>query len=216
MSARTYLVPVLSALALGGCAIGSSKFDCPGMPDGAVCKTPQQVYKATNNADHLYADPNSVAQDADKTRPGTGVAGAVAGTSDGRPGGGGSDAKASADASALLPRQLLEPVTQPMPVLEPAQTMRAWIAPWIDKRGDLHFPSLLFTEVTPRRWSIGEAVGRTARILVPLGVETSDPSGGRGAFDGPTYTSDDGAGEATRALQQVPGGGAPSGPVPGK
>ncbi len=178
---------------LGGCAMGSSKFDCPGMPEGAVCKSPQEVYKATNNADHLYAE--------DIGNGTTSAAG-----------------KASADALAMLPKQLMEPITQPMPVLEPAQTIRVWIAPWIDRRGDLHFPSLLFSEVTSRRWSIGESVGRSARVLTPLGVDNGGDSNTRSSFD-PSPTSgaaDDDMNAAAKAISQIPMGAPKSGPVPAK
>lgn len=141
------LVLVLVPALLTACAIGKRDFDCPGMPDGAICKSPQEVYKLTNNADRVQPD--------------------------GSDGQSAAAVKSAATASALVPKTMVEPITQPMPVLEPAQTMRAWIAPWIDKRGDLHFPSLLFTEVTPRRWALGEAAGREARILVPLAVDSS-------------------------------------------
>lgn len=44
----------------------------------------------------------------------------------------------------------------PVPVLEQAQVMRVWIAPWVDKNKDLHWPGLMFTEVRPRQWNFGE------------------------------------------------------------
>lgn len=147
-SLRSLLLLLLPVI-LSGCAIGARNFDCPGMPDGAICKTPQEVYKLTNNADRVNPDGEPAAD----------------------------TAKTLAATAALIPRQLMEPITQPMPVLEPAATMRAWIAPWIDNRGDLHFPSLLFTEVTPRRWAFGEAVGRDSRVLVPMA--TSSGAGDR-------------------------------------
>lgn len=166
-AARSLLLLAVPVL-LSACAMGKRDFDCPGMPDGAICKSPQEVYRLTNNADHLNPDGDPSA--ANKSTQAASVA-----------------------ASALLPKRLLEPIAQPLPVLEPAVTMRAWIAPWIDRRGDLHFPSLLFTEVTSRRWAIGEATGRDARILVPMAVEggsggdrllrdgrDDEPSGGLG------------------------------------
>lgn len=149
------LMPAAMAALLSACAMGERNFNCPGMPEGAICKTPQEVYRLTNNADHVAPDGASTGNTV--------------------------QASTNAAAAALVPRKLMEPITQPQPILEPAVTMRAWIAPWIDKRGDLHFPSLLFTEVTPRRWSIGEVVGRDARVLVPMAVEGS--SSGPGALD---------------------------------
>lgn len=44
----------------------------------------------------------------------------------------------------------------PVPVLEQAKVMRIWIAPWVDANKDLHWPGVMFTEVTPRKWNFGE------------------------------------------------------------
>lgn len=53
------------------------------------------------------------------------------------------------------------------PVREPAQVMRIWIAPWIDKNDDLHYPSYLFTEVQPRRWTFGKQEFGGRGVVVP-------------------------------------------------
>jgi conjugal transfer pilus assembly protein TraV len=44
----------------------------------------------------------------------------------------------------------------PLPIREPAMIMRIWVAPWTDKNDDLYWPSYLFTEIQPRRWSVGK------------------------------------------------------------
>jgi conjugal transfer pilus assembly protein TraV len=43
----------------------------------------------------------------------------------------------------------------PLALRPPAQVMRVWIAPWEDSHGDLHAATYLYTEITPRRWSLG-------------------------------------------------------------
>lgn len=53
------------------------------------------------------------------------------------------------------------------PVREPAQVMRIWIAPWIDKNDDLHYPSYLFTEIQPRRWTFGKQAFAGRGVVVP-------------------------------------------------
>jgi conjugal transfer pilus assembly protein TraV len=58
--------------------------------------------------------------------------------------------------------------------------MRVWIAPWIDAKQDLHMPGYVFTEVTPRRWSFGEAAAVTGKPLVPLQVDMRGPVGEEG------------------------------------
>ena len=65
----------------------------------------------------------------------------------------------------------MAPLNQPMPVLEPARVVRIWVAPWVDAKGDLHMPGYLFSEITPRRWSLGEAEVSGARVLTPMQVE---------------------------------------------
>ncbi|NEX63392.1 TraV family lipoprotein [Noviherbaspirillum galbum] len=62
--------------------------------------------------------------------------------------------KAMADAPvSAVAVSLPQPVAQPMPVLEPAKVMRVWVNKWVDASGNLNYPSLVFSEVTPRRWA---------------------------------------------------------------
>lgn len=53
------------------------------------------------------------------------------------------------------------------PVRMPAQVMRIWFAPWIDRKDDLHIASYLYTEIQPRRWAFGdeEFIGRG--LIIP-------------------------------------------------
>ena len=43
----------------------------------------------------------------------------------------------------------------PVPVLEQAKVMRVWIAPWIDRNNDQHWPGLVFTVIQPKQWHFG-------------------------------------------------------------
>jgi conjugal transfer pilus assembly protein TraV len=82
-------------------------------------------------------------------------------------------------------RPMLAPVDGTLPVLEPAQVMRVWIAPWTDDRADLHWPGYVFTEVTPRRWSVGEVEVGKVPTLVPLQVLSGQwPAGAGQAEEG--------------------------------
>ena len=57
----------------------------------------------------------------------------------------------------------------------PAQVMRVWIAPWEDSRGDLHAPGYLYTEIEPRRWTLGApAEPERATLIRPLQIERRD------------------------------------------
>jgi hypothetical protein len=71
----------------------------------------------------------------------------------------------------------------PVPIRVPAQVMRIWIAPWEDTRGDLHAPGYVYTEIEPRRWTLGvPSAGTTERLVKPLQIERRD---GAKAADGP-------------------------------
>ena len=63
----------------------------------------------------------------------------------------------------------------PVPLRVPAQVMRVWIAPWEDSRGDLHAPGYLYTEIEPRRWTLGAPAEPDRAFLIrPLQIERRD------------------------------------------
>lgn len=63
------------------------------------------------------------------------------------------------------------PISQPKPILQPAQVLRIWIAPFNDSSTDLHWTSYVFTEITPRRFSIGEESIKNTKVLTPIKVD---------------------------------------------
>ena len=68
----------------------------------------------------------------------------------------------------------------------PAKVMRIWIAPWEDSRGDLHAPGYLYTEIEPRRWTVGgPAEPERVTLIRPLQIERRDtqPSTARSGRD---------------------------------
>lgn len=134
---------------LSGCASwGEREYSCPGRPDGVMCQGVSSVYRMTNNRDNLHpeAGPAGKEENADPllSQPG-----------------------------AMAGGMMLQPLAGPLPVREPAEVMRIWIGPWIDSKQDLHWPSYVFTEVTPRQWSFGEAAAINAPVIVPLQVEAA-------------------------------------------
>jgi conjugal transfer pilus assembly protein TraV len=132
------------------------------MPNGVICKSPTEVYKMTENTDRLSVDiPGSDGARPKKHEEGQRVE----------------------RGSRLIPTQVSTGRNAPrdaLPILEPAKVMRVWIAPWIDAKQDLHMPGYVFTEVTPRRWSFGEAAAITGKPLVPLQVDMRGPVGEEG------------------------------------
>ena len=77
------------------------------------------------------------------------------------------DEAATVSTGPVLPRP-----EGPVPIRLPAQVLRVWIAPWEDAHGDLHAPGYVYTEVVPRRWSLGEPATATAtQRITPLQVQ---------------------------------------------
>lgn len=171
------MLPLLIAFLLAGCASALNtaehdEFACPGMPAGVMCKSPVQVYRAThganNDRDSITPEPparsgHSAALDA--LKDGSGLVFIQT-------------EKSARNKPPSLSLPLNLPIAQstsaqsgipnlPLPILEPARVMRIWIAPWEDSRKDLHWPSYLFTEIQPRKWSFGKSEFTGSRPVVP-------------------------------------------------
>jgi hypothetical protein len=105
---------------------------------------------------------------------------------------GGSAAKADKQAAAIQGTRVVSPGVVPAypeaPLARrlPAKVMRIWIAPWEDSRGDLHAPGYLYTEIEPRRWTIGgPAEPERVTLIRPLQIERREaqPSSTRSGRD---------------------------------
>lgn len=174
----TLLCALGAILSVGGCStvggLGNSEFACSGMPDGVTCATPIEVYEHTHNMsdlDDLRVDPDDKEK---KTASKADPSAEVGKMSQEIPG------ETGAAAPQEVQRQLVVSPESPMPILEPAQVMRIWVAPWIDERQDLHWPGFIFTEVTPRRWQFGEEAIRAVQPKVPAHILTSEAARGAG------------------------------------
>ena len=63
------------------------------------------------------------------------------------------------------------------PLRLPPRVIRIWIAPWEDADGDLHQPSYIYSEISPKRgrWLFGEKeVVTTQPILRPIEKPSGD------------------------------------------
>jgi len=105
---------------------------------------------------------------------------------------GGLVAKADKQAAAIKGTRVVSPGAVPAYPEDPlarrlsARVMRIWIAPWEDSRGDLHAPGYLYTEIEPRRWTIGgPAEPERVTLIRPLQIERRDtqPSSTRSGRD---------------------------------
>ncbi len=142
----------IGILLISGCssfgsgAKKSSDFSCKGMPEGSVCKTPLEIYESTNG-DGIVGASAASTPDTDSGTKGKGK---------------------GKDVPVVVQRNLVVSPPSPKPILEEAQVMRVWVAPFIDANQDLQWPGHIFTEVTPRRWSFGERDVENIRSVVPL------------------------------------------------
>lgn len=165
MRFQSILAAALTATALSGCAsmfgIGSSSPSCPG-GQGIGCVSAREAYSMSNNPAAVEA--------AEAKGSGKDVR---QGLLDPQP-------------VSAIQVSLPEPVQQSMPVMEPAKIMRLWINTWQDDQQQLHFPSIVFIEVTPRRWSIGNNSNTSqAKTLVPYRIDPSPNTGAVLVTSGP-------------------------------
>lgn len=129
---------------------------------GITCKTPFAVYKSTHGKPPLRESDLPVGVTMKDLESGKVKMRGDANPNDGLP-------HPGFDQSYRAPSQLA-PQNQPeyaRPVRQPATVMRIWIAPWVDKRDDLHFPSVIYTEIQPRRWAFGEEEFSGRGMVVP-------------------------------------------------
>jgi conjugal transfer pilus assembly protein TraV len=69
----------------------------------------------------------------------------------------------------------LQPVSgAPTPIREPARIMRIWISPWVESStGDLNWPSYIYTEIEPRKWSFGSLEFNRMHSGIPTMIKQS-------------------------------------------
>jgi len=155
------------AIVLTGCVTGQSEFSC-GKPDGVTCMDSISVLEVTNDpALERALRARIKALDAAGVAPGEINPYEIL-----------AELKAMrAPVGPGLPqtRTLTQPINGPLPVLEPAKVVRIWIAPWIDRKSDLHLPGYIFSEITPRRWTIGESEIDDAPIVAPIQMVPEGP-----------------------------------------
>lgn len=142
-----HLGAMLAPVLLAGCAgfgMGEqSDFSCPGVPQGVICKSPREVYALTNGKNYDLG--TDVKKGDSKDVPAS-----------------------SSDTIHPFTRPAVAANSGPMPVLAPSQVQRIWIGPWQDEKKDLNWPSYVFTEIAPRKWSFGGASFGGQKPLVPV------------------------------------------------
>lgn len=153
LTRRSIPLLILLPVVLTGCGMlntaGSNEFACPGMPGGVLCKTPAAVYKTTN-AEILETEFDTPVGSAGKVNP-------VESSQSIAPSFSGSVVNGIKTEQTRPAAKLITVDPGPKPVREPAQVVRIWIAPWIDKQDNLHLAQIQYSEIKPRTWTLGKA-----------------------------------------------------------
>jgi conjugal transfer pilus assembly protein TraV len=157
-SIRAIALLIMAGVVSGCAAIGETDFSCGRPTKGVGCLPATEVYEITNDPElyeEVMKELEAAAQSDEEYNPYDIVA-AV---------------KARHEPTVAVAKSMAEPISQPLPVLKPAQVIRIWFDAWVDQKGDLHMPGYVFTEITPRRWSFGEPEVSNSEILAPIQVD---------------------------------------------
>ena len=156
------IVPLALMAGLTGCStasgIAKGDFSCAGPTPGTACIDSMSVYEITSDPllqEAVIAELQRAAENEENVDPHEVLA----------------RIRAQQSPTIESVSNIVEPISQPKPILKPAQVVRIWIAPWVDRKGDLHMPGYVFSEITPRRWELGEPETGTATILAPVQLD---------------------------------------------
>lgn len=155
-----YAASLTGVLILTGCAIGKSEFTCSGIPEGVSCLSASEVYEASKHTDGPVTGNPENQDQPEQERQGAADPGP-------RP-------------LAMVP----EIIDGALPLRTPSRVMRIWIAPWEAEDSDLHLTKLIYTEIEPRRWTIGKTARAPVREITPhaaIGADRASPAIGHPA-----------------------------------
>ena len=196
LNARAFsLILLFASLSnVTGCAHArGSKAACP-VPNGAKCLSLTEVYDRTNTADEIRdeseqkskSSPPSIVTAQPKPMPSVTVA-VPKGPLAYRPVKH-ADTTTAGDTLAVVRQVPIaeQPVTvaaykplSPDPIRAAGKVMRIYVSEWEDETGSLHMPGTIFTEIEPRRWSVGMPAMTEAedfRLLEGLGSKAANES----------------------------------------
>ncbi len=152
----------LSVLISGCSTFGSNDFACSA-PKGATCMSTRDIYAATNSGQVPSHNVNLEESDS-STRD----AKSIENNSENSPATRVTDPVIDTFVAPRLP-------DSPVPVRTPAIVMRIKVYSYEDsKTGVLYTPGYIFSEIEPRRWTIGKqeaSSSQNGRLLKPLSAD---------------------------------------------
>lgn len=135
-----WLLLLAAGFVTAGCAVGQSGYSCSGIPAGVQCQNARTVLEASKATDGPVT---SAAVEQNQNDESHHQANPVSG---------------------IVPEERADLV----PLRTPSRVMRIWYAPWENESGDLHVAKILYTEIEPRRWTIGQPVSARPSDITPL------------------------------------------------
>lgn len=189
------LLIIIASTLLSGCMspIGKEEFTCPNSKKGGVCAGPRQIYELTNDRENLnnLAAEQQAASEVATSVPGSKskeksdvngdvvvykardnaqhTQGSYQATERLEPTAANAPAR---DGFESYPANGEPLAPEPLAVLNPAKVMRALIAGYKDKSGNLNMPGYVYVQVEPEVWSFGEAANLRPTRVVPLDVRS--------------------------------------------
>lgn len=166
--------------ALSGCALlntGEEEFSCSGMPGSIYCASARDVYEATHNG--VVPSPmkkgDAYNEDCGDCVRSEDVNPELQRTQDDQTPSPDKVRKTDSTLAVTDDELINNYVTpalpdKPIPIRTPSQVMRIWVAPYVDRNGDLQAPGFVYTEIEPRRWIMKTQTddGMNSRAFAPL------------------------------------------------
>ncbi|EHA1082426.1 type IV conjugative transfer system lipoprotein TraV [Photobacterium damselae] len=154
-------IPIISLFILNGCSglgIGANEFSCELGANEGICSSARNMYNLSNqslvNFEHIkdkeeniqinnefQGQKNFTHFTKEKNLNKIGL----------------NDIPKNSNISDGI-RMMYSYTNQGTPIRTPTKVMRIWISPWIDSNDALHLSGLVFVDVEPKKWNIGEKI----------------------------------------------------------
>lgn len=144
---------------------------------GGVCVGPREVWGITRHRDQVNPDKSTIKEQALarkllRTAPGKNdvlpslhPATTTSGTTVAD--GGTSQSQATApDSGNTGTAPMMAPLHYPRPLISQPKVLRVWVAPYHGPEGNLHFPGMVYSIITPQTWTLGNGSAH-AQVPVP-------------------------------------------------
>lgn len=127
----------------------AARYGCP-VPGGIQCRSISEVYSGTKTAQPMDKGPGKTEKDrGNASKPAASVTESIAGVT---------------------------PDTA-IPLRSAPKVLRVWVAPWIDREGDLHQKSYLYVVVDTGQWAIGIPAVESDPAPAIKGTDDARPGG---------------------------------------